>query len=349
MQQKKYKVISTSQLDAGKVDDFMKQCFARDKCDFLKKYGNWLYNGNENRYIIFDSDTPVGYFGLIPSKINIDGKEYKTLTSMDLYVPAQYRGKGIMQTIDNYVKSKESIITSFPNSISYKIYKKYGYAITNKNSIMVFPIRPLHILKHKKFNTFSRYILFCLFSIFEPLSFLFRKWCNNKSIKYTHELKNPSIKFLENIFKMQSKDIVTTIRDESFIKRRFFDSPFFSQYNFFVGGSQNSQSIVLVTRILIHKGVKQTRVLDIFGNLNDKDGLLDLIRFVIKDSIKKNSAYITFHVSLSSLFATLLKSGFFPIARSRFRCLHNSANLMQEIMQKKAHWSLSDSDNDSFD
>ena len=68
-----------------------------------------------------------------------------------------------------------------------------------------------------------------------------------------------------------------------------------------------------------------------------------------KDSIKKNSAYMTFHVSLSSLFATLLKSGFFPITRSRFRCLHNSTNLMQEIMQKKAHWSLSDSDNDSFD
>ena len=95
--------------------------------------------------------------------------------------------------------------------------------------------------------------------------------------------------------------------------------------------------------------MKQTRVLDVFGNLNDKDGLLDLIRFTVKDSIKKNSAYITFHVSLSSLLVTLLKSSFFPITRSRFRCLHNSENIMQEIMKKKAHWSLSDSDNDSFD
>ena len=349
MLHKKYNIISASQLDTDKVDNFMEQCFSRDKCDFLKKHGSWLYNGNENRYIVLDGNTPAGYFGLIPGKINIEGKEYKTLTSMDLYVLAQYRGKGIMKTIDSYVKSKESIIISFPNKTSYKIFKKYGYAVTDKNSIMIFLIKPLLISQHKRFNIFSKFIMICLFSIIEPFLFLFLRRHNYQSTKYSYELKNPSIKVLENIFKTQAKDIVTAIRDESYIRRRFFDSPFFSQYNFFVGGSQNSQSIAIITRTLIHLGVRQTRVLDIFGNLNDKDGLLDLIRFAIKDSIKKKSAYITFHVSLSSLRSTLLKSGFFPITRSRFRCLHNSENIMQEIMEKKAHWSLSDSDNDSFD
>ena len=349
MHEKKYTIINVTELDSVSVDNFMQLCFNKNKCDFLKKHGKWLYNGNENRYIVLDGKNPVGYFGLIPSKINIQEKEYKALVSMDIYVPAQYRGKGIMKTIANYARSTESVIISFPNNISYNIYKKYGYAVTNKNSMMVFPIKPLLIAKHKKFNNFSKYMWFCFFLILEPLFFLFRKWHRNKSIKYSYELKNPSIKILENIFKKQSKDIVTTIRDESFIRWRYFDSPFFSQYSFFVGGSQTPQSIALITRTLTHSGIVQTRVVDIFGNLNDKEGLLDLIRVAIKESIKKNSVYISSYVSLSDLFVTLLRSSFLPISRFRFRCLHSSANLMQEMMQKKAHWSLADSDNDSFD
>ena len=349
MSEENYKVINVEKLDPSILKNFIESNFNKNKSNFLINHGKWLYNGNRNRYVVLKKDKPVGYFGLIPSKINIQGKEYKTFVSMDLYIPTQYRGRGIMKVIDNYAKSKDSIIISFPNIISYKIYKKYGYNLSNKNSIMVFPIKPFQILNHKNFNNLSKYILRSIFFIFEPLFFFFRKWYKTKNIKYSRELTSPSARILENIFKKNPKNIVTTVRDESFINWRYFNSPFFSQYNFFIGGKDVSESIALVTRTLNHKGVIVTRIIDIFGNLNDKDGVTDLIKIAVKSSIKKNSAYITSYVSLSSFFFLMLKIGFFPISKSRFRCWNNSSVIVNEIMEKNSHWSLVDSDNDSFD
>ena len=157
------------------------------------------------------------------------------------------------------------------------------------------------------------------------------------------------MEILASVFEYHPKNITSTIRDEEFINWRYFRSPFFSQYNFFIGGCKKPKSIILITRTLVHLGVAQTRVVDIFGNLDDKVGLLDLIRQAIQHSIKNNAVYITVNTSLSNIFKALLKSGFLPVSRPRVLCWHSSSDVYKEIQNNETHWSLADSDNDTFD
>ena len=349
MLEKNYKIIKASDLDNQKVDSFMELCFNKNKVDFLKKHGEWLYNGQDNRYIVLDNENPVGHFGLIPSKINLEGEEFHTLASMDLNIPNQYRGKGIMRFIDDYVRLKKDIIISFPNDTSYKIYKKYGHQVSKKNRVMFLPLQPSNVPHYKKFKNFKKILLRFLFILLEPFYFIFKRLYINQATKYSYKLENPSSEILSEIFKYQSKNIVSTIRDKNFIQWRYFDSPFFSQYDFFVGGFQKQNSIIMITRTLNHMNVTQTRVIDLFGNLDDKKGLKDLLKNVIQHSIKKKSVYMTLSTSLSSVFKTFIKSGFLPISRSNFRYWHSSDKIMKKLLNNKMHWCLSDSDNDTFD
>ena len=349
MHEEKYTIINAQELSSEQLDSFLKLCFNKTKSSFILQNSKWLYNGIENNYVVHKNHKPVGYFGLIPHYINISGKKFKALASTDLHILSDYRGKGIMKTIDNYVRSKNNIIISFPNKNSAKVYKRYGYKLAKDNFIMLFPAKFILLPHYKKLKKYKKYILRFLFFLMEPISVILRKWINNKSLNYSQHLENPSTETLAKIYENQSKNITSIIRNEEFINWRYFKSPFFSQYNFFIGGYEKPKSIVLITRTLIHLGVVQTRIIDIFGNLNDKVGLLDIVRKATQHSIKNNTVYITVNVSFKNIFNTLLKSGFLPVSKPKVRCWHSSSDVNKEIQNNATHWSLADSDNDTFD
>ena len=51
--------------------------------------------------------------GIVSLNILMQNLRASALASTDLHILSDYRGKGIMKTIDNYVRSKNNIIISF--------------------------------------------------------------------------------------------------------------------------------------------------------------------------------------------------------------------------------------------
>ena len=132
---------------------------------------------------------------------------------------------------------------------------------------MFIPLQPSNVPHYKKFKNYKKFLFKSFFILLEPFYFIFKKFIICKPINYSYKLENPSAEILADIFKEQSKSITSTIRDKNFIQWRYFNSPFFSQYDFFVGGFKKPNSIAIVTRTLKHMNVTQTRVIDLFGNL----------------------------------------------------------------------------------
>ena len=172
------------------------------------------------------NDKPVGYFGLIPHYINIRGKKFKAIATIDYYILSNYRGKGIMKIIDNYVISKNNIVHSFPNNITSKVLQKYGYKLEKNNFTMLFPVKFFLLPHYKKLKKYQKYLLRFLFFLMEPISIILRKWIENKLLNYSQHIENPSVEILASVFEYQPKNITSTIRDEEFINWRYFRSPF---------------------------------------------------------------------------------------------------------------------------
>ena len=172
MHEEKYTITNAQELTSEKLNNFLKICFGEKKSNFIAEHSEWLYNGFKNNYVVLQNDKPVGYFALIPYHINICGEKFKALASMDLHILNDYRGKGIMKIIDNYVRSKNNTIISFPNNISSKVYKKYGYKLAKNNFIMLFPIKFISLPHYKKYKNYKKYLLRFLFFLMEPISII---------------------------------------------------------------------------------------------------------------------------------------------------------------------------------
>jgi hypothetical protein len=161
-------------------------------------------------------------------------------------------------------------------------------------------------------------------------------------------LGEPEAESLAAIFFRHREGWITTNRSADFIRWRYLESPHRSQYTFFIGGSGSTPSLAAVSRTLTLRGVTVTRILDIFGDLEDQKGVSDIVRLVAREAVKQGASQVRAVASDPTLVSTLRVNGFFA-NRFRFRWSSQDPEIMRIVGVNRCHWVLADSDNDLLD
>jgi GNAT superfamily N-acetyltransferase len=350
MEKPAYRVVSAAELDPIELDRFLRLCFSENKCDFLRDHGAWRHRGNQNRHaVVSDSGEIVGYFASIPTRVLVQGQERPALWWMDLYVLPQFRGQGIQRLTDAAARKMADLHFGFPNHLAAIIHAKHGWGVRSDYRVMMLPLEPSRIPHLRQIGGWRGYGSRTVAHIMRPAAWAYRHWLARGKNGSAQILSDPTAEILANVFHQQSLELITTCRDPDFIRWRYLDSPHRSQYTFFVGGFHQFPNLAIVTRTFVRQEARVTRILDIFGDFEDRRGLAELLRFVTREATTQGSVYVSALATHPGLMSTLRAHGFILHTSSRLRWWSGDPELMQIIGQGPCHWCLADSDNDSID
>jgi hypothetical protein len=130
---------------------------------------------------------------------------------------------------------------------------------------------------------------------------------------------------------------------------RFDQSPFASQIACYVASSRGEVRQALLTRSIVVRSRRITRILDIFGDLSDGILLQQLISSAMADARDEGSVQVTAVSFRPCVKRALWRGGFVLSSPMRFCWTSMDQSVMNALRQSELDWSLADSDNDEVD
>lgn len=343
----KPRLITASQVDRERLGAFLSRFFSPAKTSFLMQHGDWWHHGSQNRWIITTDEKIFAYCAVIPSQCWIGGEKLPAIWWVDLVVAPEFRGGGLQTQFDREIQRIAEFKLGFPNALAAAIHRKHGWGVREDLQVHLLPLVPKHIRSVREAQGWRKPALRFLAMLLAPVASLSRSSAIRYQPRSARRMEEPSPESLSNIFERHHLPdrFNTTYRDKAYLQWRYFDSPFASQYQFFVCGPENAPSHYLAMRIWQTRGVIMARVLDLFGDFADQSSLLDLLRTGIQHAAKQGAAQITIMNSLVELGQVLRSAGFIIATRARFCWISREPRLMKQLGEK-GYWTLSDSDND---
>ena len=346
-----YKLLTGLEVEADKLDRFMRCCFPTAKSDFLRDHGAWWHRGNEHRYVAVEEETGelAGYSAIIPVEVLVAGKEHSAIWSVDFYVPPEFRGRVIQRLIDQTISDVAALHIGFPNDIAAVIHKKHGWGVRSDYRVMMLPLKPLQVPHYRALRGWKRYLFRTAMGFLTPVAWVYTRWLAQRRITTVKAIEQPTAEFLAGIFQQQKHDLITINRTASHFQWRYLDAPYRDQLMFFVAGDDSKPSLAAVIRIFVRRDVTIARILDLFGDLEDRPGLSALLRFITVEMAKTGVVYIAAMVTRPELVSVFRLNGFIMSTSSRFCWRSTDPEIMSIIGENPGHWCLGDSDNDSID
>ena len=327
-------------MNSKDVDTFLLAEFPKRKAKFIIRYGKWLHQGNENRFLLVYNNIIIGYCGIIPTEITGYGKKLKAIWWVDLIISKKYRGYGYQNILDDYIRNRPEIKLGFPNKNAAKIHRLHKWNVRSDSKIMMLPIK---LIEPK--NSYLMYVPLQAFIRFIFLPIIYHK--SNYKPKWSKKDKSPDYKDYEKIFSSFNKNMLTTNRDEKYFINRYFDCPYKREYNFFKCNKNKNTKIYLITRKVKTRNGLIVKIVDLFGSIWDLSAVKDIINMVIADSINSSAKKITIIESNKKLQRMLILLGFFMFKKARF-CFYETGP--SKINYKSPlRWVIADSDNDFMD
>jgi hypothetical protein len=143
-------------------------------------------------------------------------------------------------------------------------------------------------------------------------------------------------------------EFITTFRDADYIRWRYVDVPYHAQLKFYGTGTPQSPDLILVVRDAEFSGGMETRILDIWGNLDDEQGLGDILQTAVRDAVQRDVLRVLTLSSLPELTQILNTIGFSPALERPICWYTTSEDYLYGFSRARHHWSLTDSDNDTY-
>lgn len=344
------RVVTAGEVDAAQLDRFLRGYFSEQKCDFLRDHGLWRHRDNRYRLVVLNSSNQiVGYCAAIPTPIWLLEREIPALFWVDLYVPPEWRGRGIQSLTDQVVHQMADLNLGFPNKFVVPIHRKHGWGVREDCRVMLLPLVPSKVIQVHIAVGWKGLALRSAAWLANPAAWLCRHWLERYEPVSARIVEDPDAESLAVIFRQHREGWITTNRTTDWIRWRYLESPHRSQYTFFTGGSGSIPSLVVVSRTFIRRGVKVTRFLDIFGDLGDRKGLSDVLRLAVREAAKQGASQVTAKASHSALRSILLANGFLYRVSCRLRWFSRDPDVMRIVGESRCHWVLADSDSDTVD
>jgi len=347
MKETTFRVVTADDVDPADLDRFLQRAFSKQQCDFWRDHSLWVYRGNQHRLVALNHLSQiVGQYAYIPTVIWLLDRKMSASFWVDLYVDPQWRKRGIQRQLDQISRQTTDLQLSFPNELSTAIHRKHGLAIRDDFRIMMAPFHPTK-LPRLLINTGRRgQILRYLATLTKPAAWLYRRRLEQYQATSARILEQPEAEFLANIFLKYRNGMITTNRTPDFIQWRYLESPHRSEYSFLLGGAEATPSLAAVCHTTVSYGVLVTRLIDLFGDLEDHHGVADLLKLVVGEAARRGSSQVTALASTPGLRAIMRANGFVLSRRFPFRWSSQDPETMRIIGKRSCHWVLADSDND---
>lgn len=345
-----YTVVNGRDLSPEKLDGLMRRCFSTTKSDFLRDHGDWRHHGNEHRYVVVQDDgEQVGYFASIPVEVLFQGEPRAALWWMDLFVPPEYRGRGIQRVTDQAARQMADLHLGFPNHVAAAIHQKHGWGVRSDYRVVMLPLQPTKLPHIREAAGWKSYARLAAAWALMPVAWGYRRWLAAQSHLAARRVEDPTAEFLADVFRKQDHRILTTNRTADYLRWRYLESPHRQQLLFFTSGAEQAPALAAVTRSFMRQGVKIARILDVFGNLSDTVALTALLRRIVVEMSRQKAVYITAMVTRPELVPIFRAVGFVFSVSSRFRWFSPDPEEMRLMGETPGYWCLGDSDNDSID
>jgi hypothetical protein len=140
--------------------------------------------------------------------------------------------------------------------------------------------------------------------------------------------------------------VITICRDLDFIRWRYEACPYRSELSFYVDGPPESACHYAVLRCVRNEEVMSARILDVFGDFDDIQGLRDILHLVVRDAVRQGACQVTAFTSEPRVRSALRSLGFLSMKQG-FCWYSRSQEIMQSLATGKYYWTMADSDKDA--
>jgi GNAT superfamily N-acetyltransferase len=337
-------IMTADEVSTDELDAFLHKVYTPKKADFLAEHGKWWHKGNHNRWVISQDEQIAAYCAIIPTAVNVLGDPHETFWWVDLIVDKPYRGRGLQTLFDEKIRNTADLKLGFPNELAAKIHLKHGWGVRGDLRYMVAPLVPRQ-LKRVQVSTGAKGLLYKGGALaLTPVSSLYKALLRRTSLMGVTEMHQPQAGELADIYHRHTphETLITTYRDEAFIQWRYLDAPYRDQLRFFTAG----EKVTIVTRTLDWQYGRITRILDVFGALDDEQTVRLALRAALTAAIEQGATEVNGIFAHPGLISVCKAMGFILSVGTLF-CWHSdNQTMMNTLSDGSFHWLLHDSDND---
>ena len=343
------KVITAEQVDMDGFDQLLSHAYSERKTAFLREWGNWRHRGAENRYILTtEDDVPIAYCAVIPAPIYLREHEQPAAWWVDLFLEPELRGQKLHLHLEGRAKVAAPIMLGVPNNLY--MHRKNGWGVRDDYRTMMLPLKPSAVPLIRNMSGMRGILARLVSYAANPLMMMYRNSVLNRHIESAWIIDSPDAEEMAKVFKRYREGWITTNRDAEFIRWRYLDSPFASEYAYFGAGEQRDQpDLIAITRTFKRNKTTVTRILDIFGDLNNEQLLSNLILRITQDAIGKESVQVNAKATYPLLESVLRSNRFLLSMKSYFCWYSTDPELMARVAEGPCHWTYADSDSDSVE
>ena len=336
--------IEAENADVSQLAVLFDEAYGPGKRRFLMEHGDWVHRGPGNRWVALVDGAVAGYRGIIPATCMLGGEVLPAVWAMNLYVLREFRGRGLQRLLDQRVRDAAAEVRmSFPGEVGAAIYEKQGYSLRQDLAEWRLPLSPIAYWRERSGTGLSLTARRALLSA-RVAARQFR--ARNYRTRRTELVDSPDLRVLEDVFHRHADPSqVTTLRDAAFLGWRYQAAPYSRELLFYVTSLRGRPTHYAVVR---HTAVSSApaRVLDLFGDFDDEEGLDDLLRTIVRDAIHRDRDHASILVSSPRLESAARGVNFHRFNQYRFRWSATDPQVDARISQAGLYWVLGDSDND---
>ena len=214
---------------------------------------------------------------------------------------------------------------------------KHNWKVYTNSKIMLLPIdvNKIPVLKNNYLlKNLSKFILFML-----------KKSLLKFKPRWSILDKTPKPGFYSELSLLSlNNSLVNIDRNKKYLNWRYFNSPYFGDYKFYLCDMSEEVKVALIARIMRGNNGLQMRIVELFGTIRNNKAVKDLIKTVVSDAIKLGVVQVTIMETSLKLQSLLFQCGFFLFRRVNFVCQYNDPEIRKSI--SRIRLSFGDSDND---
>lgn len=342
------RLVSAQEIEPNQLLTLLAQAYGPARARFYVEHGDWLYRGRDTRIVALCEGVAAGYRAMVPTMCFFEGRELPGVWAMHLYVAPAFRGRGLQRLLDQQLLDAAGLRMSFPNELGAKIYVKQGYGLRQDVKRQVALLRPEVVLRTKDASGKARIREDIRVFKHSPIAAAVRGVAARYRPRATDTTDSLTPSDLETIFRRHvTGELATTSRTAEFLQWRYLEAPYLSELRFYLTGPADKPTHYAVVRYVPYRHSERVRVLDIFGNFGNTDGLLDLMRTIVRDAAIRGAALVETLAPYRPLARAARSAGLLVADAGRFRWLADDQAVHERFRTVPLHWTFGDAENDT--
>lgn len=337
------RVLTVDQVDRGALHRFLQRFFGPVKAEFLHRHGDWWHRGQENRIVLEVDGDIAGYNAVIPTRCQLPDRVVDAVWWMDLVIAPEFRGRRLQTFLDEDVRRRAPLLLGFPNELAAKIHHKHGWGVREDLRALLLPLSPRALAAVRRASGLKGLALKAAAAALTPAAGLWRSWLRFARPETAWKVQDPTAETLQAVARLGPPPAVTWHRTAEELHWRYLSCPYAQELHFFLAGSPSAPHLALILRQLPDGRV---RILDLFGDLGDRETLDDLLKLAIAEAARSGATQLVALAATPALASAFRRRGFFLGSTARFCWWSSDRAIMEAIAQGPFHWCLGDSDND---